>query len=394
MVLLAPQNFQKNLRINHLSVSPVFSLLSALRFQNGISGTRMNTRHLCSAAEATDFVFDDEPNDTKATKRDAALHMALTRLASDFGNESMLSLNRFFGARRAPVISTGSLKLDMALGIGGLPKGRIVEIYGQEASGKTTLALHTIKEAQKQGGYCAYLDVENAMNPSIVKSIGVNTDNLLISQPDSAENLLSMVDTLTKSGSVDVIVVDSVAALVPQHEIDALDVGSTVDLRSKIMQQALRKIYYSLSHSSTLIIFVNQTRSKLRSVQGFHRAEEVTSGGNALPFYAAVRLKLIRKHLIKNKDKATGLGISAQVIKNKLAPVKTDAELRIQFGRGLYCESEILELACEHGIISSQNGTYSIAGEILYGMEEAENYLAANSDVLDGVVKSLRYVLF
>lgn len=341
--------------------------------------------------DATEFAFDDAPIDKKATEKDAALRVAISQLANEFEKES---LNRFFGTRRAAVIPTGSLKLDLALGIGGLPKGRIVEIYGQEASGKTTLALHIIKEAQKQGGYCAYLDVENALNPSVAKSIGVNTDNLLISQPDSAENLLSMVDTLTKSGSIAVIVVDSVAALVPQHELDTLEVGSTMDVLSKIMQQALRKISYSLCHSSTLIIFVNQTRFRPKYVQGISQAEEVTCGGNFLPFYAAVRLKLIRKNLITNGDKATGLGLSVQVVKNKLAPVLSDAMLRIQFGRGLCCESEVLELACEHGIVSDQGGCYFIGGETLNSKAEAENYLAANKEVLDQIVKSLRHQLF
>ncbi|RVX09795.1 DNA repair protein recA-like 2, mitochondrial [Vitis vinifera] len=269
--------------------------------------------NLAREIEFLEIECDEYGNDVKAAEKDTALRLAISRLAGDFGRESMLSLQRFFVSRHAPVISTGSLKLDLALGIGGLPKGRIVEIYGQEASGKTTLALHIIKEAQKLGGqntlsayilchcypvvlihilspyspssslphcfvflagYCAYLDVENAMNPSFAESMGVNVDNLLISPPDSAENLLSMVNTLTKSGSMDVIVVDSVAALVPQHELDVVIGGTYQDVRSS-----------------------------LKSSHGFGRLDEVTCGGNALRFYAAVRLRVMRTGLLRTEDK-------------------------------------------------------------------------------------------
>ncbi|KAL0339710.1 UNVERIFIED_CONTAM: DNA repair protein recA2, mitochondrial, partial [Sesamum radiatum] len=292
--------------------------------------------------EVSEYEYDDHiPDDSKVTEKDTALRMALSNLSGEFGKESMLSLQRFFGARRAPVISTGSLRLDQAL-------GEDVEIYGQEASGKTTLALHVIKEAQKLGGYCAYLDVENAMDPSLAESIGVNTENLLISQPDSAENLLSVVDTLTKSGSISVIVVDSVAALVPQCEVDTLQCGSSRDLQSKIMTQALRKIHYSLCNSNTLIIFINQVRKNLKLVEGSVRVDEVTCGGNALKFYAAIRMRISRKGLLKTEDKATGLGISVQVVKNKLAPSMAKAELSIRFGKGICRKSEALDLACEH----------------------------------------------
>ncbi|EPS67589.1 hypothetical protein M569_07186, partial [Genlisea aurea] len=247
--------------------------------------------------------YDDHiVDESKATEKDAALRNALSMLSGEFGKESMLSLHRFFSARRAPVISTGSLRLDLALGTGGLPMGRMVEVYGQEASGKTTLALHAIREAQKLGGYCAYLDVENAMDPSLAESIGVDTDNLLISQPDSAENLLSMVDTLTKSGAISVIVVDSVAALIPHSEVDASGCCPSRELQAKIMTQALRKIQYSLCNSSTLILFINQVRKSLKLENGSVQAEEVTCGGNALKFYAAMRLRISRKCLLKTGD--------------------------------------------------------------------------------------------
>ncbi|XP_021300142.1 DNA repair protein recA homolog 2, mitochondrial isoform X3 [Herrania umbratica] len=290
--------------------------------------------------------------------------------------------------------SAGSLKLDLALGIGGLPKGRMVEIYGQEASGKTTLALHIIKEAQKLGGYCAYLDVENALDPSFVESIGVNTTNLLISHSDSAENLLCMVDTLTKSGSVDVIVVDSVAALVPQCELDGSIGDSGRDVQARIMTQALRKIYYSLCCSRTLIIFLNQVRYNSKSGLAFGHTEEVTCGGNALKFYAAIRLRMIRTGLLKSEDKITGLGVCVQVMKNKFAPAMKKAELGIQFGRGFCCESEVLELACEYEIISKVGSNYLIEGEAFGDKEKAEQYLAENDGVLEKIVMILRTKLF
>ncbi|KAI8562341.1 hypothetical protein RHMOL_Rhmol03G0029100 [Rhododendron molle] len=331
------------------------------------------SRLVYSAVEVSEFVCDELHSEVRAEEKDTALRQALSRLASDFGRESMLSLQRFFNSRRLPVISTGSLKLDIALGIGGLPKGRMVEIYGQEASGKTTLAFHIIKEAQKLGGYCAYLDVENAMDPSLAEAIGVNTENLLISQPDSAENLLCMVDTLTKSGSVDV------AALVPQREIDVVLIGDKYkDMQSQIMTQALRKIRSSLCQSQTLIIFVNQVRSNVKSAKGFGHAEEVTCGGNALPFHAAV----------------TGVGICVQVVKNTLSPPMKKAELAIKFGRGIRCESEVLDLACEHGVIVEEGDNFFIDGDVVKNRNEAERYLAENDAVLDNIVKCLRCRLF
>ncbi|CAI9099798.1 OLC1v1036674C1 [Oldenlandia corymbosa var. corymbosa] len=392
MVPLAPRSFQKILRLNGFSAFRHISVIPSFISQNEFP----RSRGFSSEVEAaTEFEFDEIPYDAKAVEKEVALRGAISQLANDFGKESMLSLQRFFGSRKAPVIPTGSLKLDLALGIGGLPKGRIVEIFGQEASGKTTLALHVIKEAQKLGGYCAYLDVENAMNPSLAESMGVNTQNLLISQPDCAENLLSMVDTLTKSGSVDVIVVDSVAALVPQLEIDSVEVGTTRDMQSRIMTQALRKIHYSLAHSRTLIIFVNQVRANLKPGPRYNPSEEVTCGGNALPFYAAIRLKLIRKKLLKtHPDMATGLEVCAKVIKNKLAPAMKDADLTIKFGRGICCVSEILDLACEHGTILLEGGSYSIEGETLNSKKEAEEYLARNVVVMEQVVSNLRSQLF
>nr|GEU56303.1 DNA repair protein RecA homolog 2, mitochondrial [Tanacetum cinerariifolium] len=334
--------------------------------------------------EASDIEDDRLHDDTKVAEKYTALHSALSQLASDFDGENMMFLQRFFRARVKPVVSTGSLKLDLALGIGGLPKGRIVEIYGQEGSGKTTLALNVIREAQKRGGYCAYLDVENALDPLLLDSVGVDTKNLLISQPNSAENLLSIVDILTKSGAVDVIVVDSVAALIPQREIMGLIIDDIVQTQSQIMTQALRKIHFSLCRSETLIIFINQVRSNVKSRQeGLRDVYEVTCGGNALPFYSAVRMRIARKGLLKTQEKVTGLGICVEVMKNKLAPAMKKAELEIEFGRGICRASEVLELACEHGVVLKEGNYYFIEGEVVNTVgdvsSEGTTYLIAGA---------------
>ncbi|KAL1193888.1 putative DNA repair protein recA [Cardamine amara subsp. amara] len=351
-------------------------------------------RYLSSLVEASDCELDEVPDDSKVVEKDTALHLALSQLSGDFDKDSKLSLQRFFRKRRVSVISTGSLNLDLALGVGGLPKGRMVEVYGKEGSGKTTLALHIIKEAQKLGGYCAYLDAENAMDPTLAESIGVNTEELLISRPSSAEKMLSIVDVLTKSGSVDVIVVDSVAALAPQCELD-VPVGERYkDSQSRIMTQALRKIHYSVGYSKTLIVFLNQVRSHVKSSMQYPHAEEVTCGGNALPFHAAIRLKMIRTGLIQTDNKISGLNVCVQVVKNKLAPGKKKSELGIHFGHGFYVEREVLELACEHGVIINEGTSYFIEGEIVNGKDKAEKYLLENKEVLDTVIEILRNQLF
>ncbi|KAG4177479.1 hypothetical protein ERO13_A11G309400v2 [Gossypium hirsutum] len=378
--------------LNAVSKSP--RLFPKFTRRDAITFVGASTRNLSSVGDASEFQFDEFRDDNKEIKKDGALRDALSQLSGDFGRESMLSLQRFFRSRHTPVISTGSLKLDLALGIGGLPKGRMVEIYGREASGKTTLALHIIKEAQKRGGYCAYFDVENAMDPSLAEAIGVNTQNLLISLPDCAENLLCAVDTLTKSGSVDVIVVDSVAALVPQCEIDGSIGDNKRDVQARIMTQALRKISSSLCRSNTLILFLNQVRYNSKQSQAFGHMDEVTCGGNALKFYSAIRLRMIRTGLLKNEDKVTGLGVCVQVVKNKLAPVMQKPELGIQFGRGFCRESEVLELACEYGIINKEGSNYYIEGKIFSGKQEAERYLAEKDGVLENIAMALRTILF
>ncbi|KAJ8449815.1 hypothetical protein Cgig2_001471 [Carnegiea gigantea] len=368
----------------------------------------MHSDSLSTIGDVTELEFDELIDGGKVKEKDSALHVAITQLASEFGRESMLSLSNFFSPRFASVISTGSLKLDLALGIGGLPKGRMVEIYGKEASGKTTLALHIIKEAQKLGGYCAYLDAENALDPGLAESIGVNTKNLLISCPGSAETMLCVVDKLTQSGSLDVIVVDSVAALVPQSELDGDIVSAEHGVLSKIMTKALRRIHYSLCRSKTLIVFLNQVRYNPRS-KGLGRKDEVTCGGNALGFYAAMRLRISRTGLLNKNDKnicftklllylhlekVDGIGICVQVLKNKLAPAMKSAELGIKFGRGLQLESEVLELGIEHGLILKERNNYFIEGEVFQSPLAAERYLAENEVVRDKIVLDLRNLLF
>ncbi|KAL5708318.1 hypothetical protein ACHQM5_019415 [Ranunculus cassubicifolius] len=304
----------------------------------------------------------------------------------------MLSMRRFFGSRYAPIVSTGSLKLDLALGLGGLPKGRIVEIYGRESSGKTTLALHIIKEAQKHGGYCAYIDVENAMDPFLPKSIGVNTDNLLIVRPNSAENLLSIVHTLAKSGAIEVIVVDSVAALTSQLELD-MGIGDMKrDVQSRLMTKALRKISSTLCQSQTLLVFLNQIRYK--PPREGYRYTEATCGGNALEFYSAIRLKLIRKGLIRNEDEIAGLSVCVEVVKNKLSPATTNADLDIIYGKGIPYESELLEMACKQGVICKRESGYYIEGEILETKQEAEMYLAEHHGIRNKIGMILRSQMF
>lgn len=341
-----------------------------------------------------DYESDPPLDDAKSLEKELTLNVAVSQLASDFDRESNLCLERFSRTRHASVISTGSLKLDLALGIGGLPKGRMVEIFGKEASGKTTLALHIVKEAQKNGGYCAYIDAENAFNPSFAEAIGVDTEKLLIAQPDSAENSLSIVNTLV-GGSIDVVVVDSVAALIPKCELEGEIYMNSEDIQSRLMTRALRKIQYTLSRSETLIIFVNQVRTKLSSNQFAGLYKEVACGGNALGFYAAVRMRTSRRELRYSEDQATGIGISVQIIKNKLAPATLkEAGIDIRFGKGICYESEILEMASSHGVIVKEGCGYWINGEFLADKAEAEKFLLENAAVADEICSTMRSQFF
>uniref|UniRef100_A0A3N7I4A6 RecA family profile 1 domain-containing protein n=1 Tax=Populus trichocarpa TaxID=3694 RepID=A0A3N7I4A6_POPTR len=266
-----------------------------------VLGTSSQTRNFATKGKRKSKSDGSESGEENTSKKDLALQQALDQITSQFGKGSIMWFGRSEAPKNVPVVSTGSFALDIALGCGGFPKGRVVEIFGPEASGKTTLALHVIAEAQKQGGYCVFMDAEHALDSSLAKAIGVNTENLLLSQPDCGEQALSLVDTLIRSGSVDVVVVDSVAALVPKSELDGEMGDAHMAMQARLMSQALRKLSHSLSQSQTVLIFINQVRAKL-STFGFGGPTEVTCGGNALKFYASVRLNIRRVGFIKKGE--------------------------------------------------------------------------------------------
>eukprot|EP01018_Ginkgo_biloba_P035526 Gb_36998 [translate_table: standard] len=362
--------------------------------RNGIgvakSGIVLYCCNFSSKGKKKKIDASETSSDDKLSKKEVALHAALSQIGSSFGKEAVMWLGRFYGRRSVPVISTGSLNLDLALGVGGLPKGRMVEIYGPEASGKTTLALHVIAEAQKNGGYCVFVDAEHALDPSLAEALGVNTENLLLAQPDCGEQALSLVDTFIRSGSIDVVVVDSVAALVPQSELDGEMGDAHMALQARLMSQALRKLTPSLSRSQTVLIFINQVRSKLSTFGGFGGPTEVTSGGNALKFYASVRLNIRRIGLLKKGDQTFGSQVLVKVDKNKLAPPFKTAEFELEFGRGISLEGEVLDLGCKHGFITKSGAHYGVNGEHFHGKENAKKYLRENEEIRDELVLKLK----
>ncbi|KAI8565395.1 hypothetical protein RHMOL_Rhmol03G0255600 [Rhododendron molle] len=339
-----------------------------------------------------------DSNEDNLSTKELALQQALDQITTSFGKGSIMWLGRSVSPRQVPVVSTGSFSLDMALGIGGLPKGRVVEIYGPEASGKTTLALHVIAEAQKQGGYCVFVDAEHALDPTLAEAIGVNTENLLLSQPDCGEQALSLVDTLIRSGSVDVVVVDSVAALVPKGELDGEMGDAHMAMQARLMSQALRKLSHSLSLSQTILIFVNQVRSKLSTFGGFGGSTEVTCGGNALKFYASVRLNIRRTGLVKKgeevlvfTDLTTGSQVLVKIVKNKHAPPFKTAQFELEFGKGISRESEIIELGCKHKFITKMGGAfYSMNEQSFRGKDAIKQYLIGNPNAREELIMKLR----
>ncbi|KAK8543187.1 hypothetical protein V6N12_015751 [Hibiscus sabdariffa] len=324
------------------------------------------------------------------SKKDLALKQALDQITSSFGKGSIMWLGRSESPRNVPVVSTGSFSLDVALGIGGLPKGRVVEIYGPEASGKTTLALHVIAEAQKQGGYCVFVDAEHALDPALAQTIGVNTENLLLSQPDCGEQALSLVDTLIRSGSVDVVVVDSVAALVPKGELDGEMGDAHMAMQARLMSQALRKLSHSLSLSQTILIFINQVRSKLSTFSGFGGPTEVTCGGNALKFYASVRLNIRRTGFVKKGEEIVGSQVLVKIVKNKLAPPFKNAEFELEFGKGISREGEIIDLATKHKFVTKAGSFYTYNDQKLHGKEAFKKFLAENESAREELAAKLR----
>ncbi|MDO9559432.1 MAG: recombinase RecA [Syntrophales bacterium] len=320
--------------------------------------------------------------------RAKAVDLAITQIERQFGKGSIMRLGSSEKISDVPVIPTGSLGLDLALGIGGVPRGRVVEIYGPESGGKTTLALHIVAEAQKQGGLAAFIDAEHALDVTYARKIGVSTDDLLISQPDSGEQALEIAETLVRSGALDVLVVDSVAALVPKAELEG-DMGDAqMGLQARLMSQALRKLTGSISRSKTTVIFINQLRMKIGV---FFGSPETTTGGNALKFYASLRMDIRKVSTIKQGQDVIGMRTRVKVVKNKMAPPFRETEFDIIFGEGISREGDILDLAADNSIIEKSGAWYSFKGERLgQGRDNTKNFLKDNADILKEIERGVR----
>ncbi len=319
--------------------------------------------------------------------KNKALDAALAQIERAFGKGSIMKL----GQREAveiESISTGSLGLDIALGIGGLPKGRVVEIYGPESSGKTTLSLHVIAESQKKGGNCAFIDAEHALDPGYAKKLGVDIANLLISQPDAGEQALEIADTLVRSGAIDVLVIDSVAALVPRAELEGEMGDSLPGLHARLMSQALRKLTATISKSNTLVIFINQIRMKIGVMFG---SPETTTGGNALKFYASVRLDIRRIGALKDKDEVVGNATRVKVVKNKVAPPFKVVEFDIMYGEGVSKTGELIDLGEKAGVVEKSGSWFSYDGQrIGQGRENAKNFLKEHPEIAATIEQKVR----
>jgi recombination protein RecA len=321
-------------------------------------------------------------------EKSKALDAAMAQIERAFGKGSIMRMGAKGTGEAIPVISSGSLGLDLALGIGGLPKGRVIEIYGPESSGKTTLALHAIAEAQKRGGVCAFIDAEHALDPTYARKLGVDVDNLLISQPDTGEQGLEIADTLVRSGSIDVLVIDSVAALVPRAELEG-EMGDThVGLHARLMSQALRKITGSVSRSNTMLIFLNQIRLKIGVMFG---NPETTTGGNALKFYASIRMEIRRIGSIKDREEVTGNHTRVKVVKNKLAPPFRQVEFDIMFGEGISKMGELIDLGVKAGVVEKSGAWFSCDSQrIGQGRENAKQFLREHPEMADAIEKRIR----
>ncbi len=320
--------------------------------------------------------------------RAKALSAALGQIEKQFGKGSVMRMGDTSAVRNIEAISTGSISLDVALGIGGLPKGRVVEIYGPESSGKTTLTLQVVAEAQKMGGTAAFIDAEHALDPQYAEKLGVNVDELLVSQPDTGEQALEITDMLVRSGAVDVVVIDSVAALTPKAEIEG-DMGdSHVGLQARLMSQALRKLTANIKRTNCLVIFINQIRMKIGVMFG---SPETTTGGNALKFYASVRLDIRRIGAIKKGDEVVGNETKVKVVKNKVAPPFKQVQFEILYGEGISRQGELIELGVQQGIIDKSGAWYSYKGDrIGQGKENVRNFLKENPDIADDIEARIR----
>ncbi len=317
-----------------------------------------------------------------------ALDAALSQIERAFGKGSIMRLGKNQQTVEIETISTGSLGLDIALGVGGLPRGRVVEIYGPESSGKTTLTLHVIAEAQKRGGVCAFVDAEHALDPVYAKKLGVNLNDLLISQPDTGEQALEITDTLVRSGAIDVLVIDSVAALTPRAEIEGEMGESQPGLQARLMSQALRKLTSSISRSNTMVIFINQIRMKIGVMYG---SPETTTGGNALKFYASVRLDIRRIGAIKDRDQVVGNQTRVKVVKNKVAPPFKQVEFDIMYGEGISKSGELIDLGVRAGVVEKSGAWFSYDSVRLgQGRENAKAYLKANPETADKIEHAIR----
>src|SRR5262247_839854 len=319
--------------------------------------------------------------------RDKAIDLAVSQIERQFGKGAIMKLGEGGIVKDVPVVSTGSLGLDIALGIGGVPRGRVIEIYGPEASGKTTLALQIVAEAQKQGGMGAYIDAEHALDLSYAKKLGVKTDDLLISQPDHGEQALEIAETLVRSGAVDVLVIDSVAALVPKAEIEGEMGDAHMGLQARLMSQALRKLTATISRSQSVVIFINQIRMKIGIMFG---NPETTTGGNALKFYASIRMDIRRTGAIKDGDNIVGGRTRVKVVKNKMAPPFKEAECDIMYGTGISREGELIDLGSEMGVLEKSGAWYSFGGErIGQGRESAKEFLRAHSETAKDISEKI-----
>ena len=322
------------------------------------------------------------------TEKQKALDSALAQIERQFGKGSIMKLGGDNPIQEIDSTSTGSLGLDIALGIGGLPKGRIIEVYGPESSGKTTLTLHSVAEEQKKGGVCAFVDAEHALDPLYARKLGVDLDELLISQPDTGEQALEITDTLVRSGAVSMVVVDSVAALTPKSELEG-DMGdSSVGVQARLMSQAMRKLTGSISRSNCMVIFINQIRMKIGVMFG---SPETTSGGNALKFYASVRLDIRRIGAIKDRDEVVGNATRVKVVKNKVAPPFKQVEFDIMYGEGISKMGELLDLGVKAGVVEKSGAWYSYGDErIGQGRENAKIYLKDNSEIAYEIEDKIR----
>jgi recombination protein RecA len=317
-----------------------------------------------------------------------ALDAALAQIERNFGKGSIMRLGKNNKALDVETVSTGSLGLDIALGIGGLPRGRVVEIYGPESSGKTTLALHCLAEAQKKGGICAFIDAEHALDPVYARKLGVNVDDLLISQPDAGEQALEIADTLVRSGAVDVLVIDSVAALVPRAELEGEMGDSLPGLQARLMSQALRKLTASINRSNTMVIFINQIRMKIGIMYG---SPETTTGGHALKFYASVRLDIRRVGAIKERDETVGNQTRVKVVKNKLAPPFKAVEFDIMYGEGISKGGELIDLGIKAGVVEKSGAWFSFDSQRMgQGRENVKLFLKANPDIAAKIEAAIR----